>query len=667
MLRGYAFYLFLSVLPIPLIFFYPLIITVYLFVIVAVCFVFFRPILKPMLFLFLFVLFSSFVRYETLKKLDKNRNTVVEFKGIVLKQKNTRFNTEFRVFVPLMKTRKGELLSLCKVYTVKTPLFFNDLTGSILEITGILLKEKIYNNPFSSNYYYLLSNNRVFWVKVKDKRFIDNLKEVKLLRFRQFLTKDFSDYKVKQFLNAIVFGQKESLDFRFKERVKKLGIYHIFVLSGFHFGIFSFIIWIFLFFVPLRNRYKKLIVLLVLTVFLFLTAFSPPSLRVYLMILVYLVFGFDGIDLEPIDAIGIAGIIMLAFNPFNSLNPGFLMSFFASAGIVIAVRNKSAIYSFFIIPFAAFFVMMPFYLYLFNYIPFLAPLNNLIIIPFVVLLFWLLIFNLLTLGSLSWFLEWYVLKLISLLNCLPSLSLEVFPYLFIVLMSLFAVCYFFFKRNIKTFSILSLLILFFALLMPMRLNRDLICFFDSRLPQSVFINAGGENILINTGDSYFVSMCLKKELRFRGVEKIDILILESLNTRNIDRLENLCERFKVQAIVFRKDDLTVPYRYRLKWISRFFAVKKMIGVENGKKLKLNNDCGVEFLENGLRVAAKDKTICFCGKSIFSEDCDFIVLKRLKGNLTESKYKKILISGYCDFNKKNVYSIEKNGGFCIKLK
>ncbi|WP_201327992.1 ComEC/Rec2 family competence protein [Thermotomaculum hydrothermale] len=664
MLRDFSFYLFLLLLPVPLIFLKTLFVVAYLLIVFVLLYQFKRE--KFFLFFaFVLLLFaSSFQKYRYFKQLENFNGKVIECKGFVLKQRNSEFNSVLDIFIPVLKTRKGNIISFFRVFEVQTPLFYSDLRGSRVKITGILKKRKIYKNTFSSNYYYLLGENRLFYIKVKDKIFLKILSKGQIQKFRDFLFRDISNYRTKTFLSALVLGEKSSIDTGFKYKVKKLGIYHLFVLSGFHFGLFSLIFWIIVFFLPLRRRYKKVIVLLTLSFLLFIASFSSPSLRVYLMLVVYLVFEWDGINIKPLDAVGLAGIILLLINPFNVFNAGFLMSFLISGGIVISVREKSFFYSFLIIPFVAFSIMLPFCFYFFNYIPIFSPIYNLIIIPLIVFLFWIFVLNIFLSGMLGGFVQWYVFKLTGFLNFLPPFSFEVFPGFIVIVLSIVSIIVFFWKRDLKILFLNSAILILISIFIPKHLQKDSICFFDSGKPHCFLIFDRRESILVNTGDSNFISMCLKKELGFRGIKKLEWLILNDTGIRSIDRVEKLCEKIKIEKIVVPSKNLNFVIQQRLKWISSFFNIK-LIVVGKREVLKLSKNKALSFIENGLVLNIKDKKIAYFKENSEANGFDYLLIEKIKTINKKSQRGAIIIGN--DNYKKRIYFLEEKGSACFFLK
>ncbi len=232
MFRDFSFYFFLALLPVPFIFFFPLSVLFYIVLVFALFFYFSGQRILPFFFLLVTLFLSTAFQYHNTIKLENYSGNAVELKGVVLKQKNTKFNSTLEVFVPVLKTRDGKNLSYFRVFSVKTPYFYEDLTGKVVRLTAILSKNKIYRNSHYSNFYYLLSANKLFFLKVKDKVFIEQLRRINLLNLNNLFLKRIEDIQVKRFLSALILGKKESLEYNFREKVKKLGIYHLFVLSG---------------------------------------------------------------------------------------------------------------------------------------------------------------------------------------------------------------------------------------------------------------------------------------------------------------------------------------------------------------------------------------------------------------------------------------------------
>ena len=617
MLKGIAFEVFLILLLIPLSFFH-----FYFFILFSIVFVFFvfnQKWLKAIVIPLTLVLISTVLHVHILNKKRGLEGYVFNLKGVVLEQTNAYYTSTYAVLSPFVKDNKGKIILPFGVYVVKAPLSFKDHRGNFVIVRGILKSEKVYKNRFFSNWEYLVSTNKLFFLKVKQKEFIDFKKGIGVLNLDKMLFKHYSDFRVRTFLKSLFLGRKDCLERGLKERAKRLGIYHLFVFSGFHFGIFTLVILSILFPLPLRKRWKRAITLLLLTVFLFITSFSSPSLRVYLMFFIYFVFNFADIKIEPLEAIGIAGVMMLIINPFNALNVGFLMSFFASAGIVITAKRSGFFLSFITIPFVAFLILTPFYLEVFNYIPLFSPLVNIILLPFVVILFWVFVINLFFNGIITGFITLYTLKLLSLIESIKGVSFDVYPSIFLIFASFSTLILFFYLKKAKVLLINIVLILVALTMKPC--SGDFMCFLDSKKPYSSIVNSQNRCIVINTGDYYFASQILKKELGFRGVKEIGFVFSSAPNSRDLDKLEIVCNNVSVRTIVINRSWITPFVYYRLKWIEGFFKVRLVL-VESGESVDTGSVM-LSFLPHGVSVSAFDKKLCFSKRKQF-EKCNFFL-------------------------------------------
>ena len=116
-----------------------------------------------------------------------------------------------------------------------------------------------------------------------------------------------------------------------KDLLVKTGIYHFFVVSGLHVGIFSSFISSLLLFL-IRNR-KIALSFSILFVFIYGTmiGFSIPSLRACVVVSLFLFFDTLEYKQDPFNVLGLAGFILFLMDPISVLSWSFHLSF-VSAG-----------------------------------------------------------------------------------------------------------------------------------------------------------------------------------------------------------------------------------------------------------------------------------------------------------------------------------------------
>lgn len=139
-----------------------------------------------------------------------------------------------------------------------------------------------------------------------------------------------------EFLNATIIGDTSSLSEDTRQIFSATGVAHILALSGLHVGIISGIILIIL--SPLcligGRRARILITLILLWIYAIITGASPSVTRAVIMASAVGVGFMFGKRNFALNALCLAAILILLFNPRQIITPGFQMSFVAAAAII---------------------------------------------------------------------------------------------------------------------------------------------------------------------------------------------------------------------------------------------------------------------------------------------------------------------------------------------
>ncbi|MGH9535777.1 MAG: ComEC/Rec2 family competence protein [Terriglobales bacterium] len=138
-------------------------------------------------------------------------------------------------------------------------------------------------------------------------------------------------------LRGMLLGDNARLDRATRRDFQVDGIYHVLVVAGLHLGILAlFLIWL-LRGLRLRPQAASLGCLLVLAAYAWVIAGRTPTLRVLLMLTVYFAARYWYRERRPLNAVGVAGCVLLLWRPGDLFAPGFQLSFGAAvllAGIV---------------------------------------------------------------------------------------------------------------------------------------------------------------------------------------------------------------------------------------------------------------------------------------------------------------------------------------------
>lgn len=152
------------------------------------------------------------------------------------------------------------------------------------------------------------------------------------------------------FLSTMITGDSDMMDETTRKAFASAGVAHVLALSGTHIAIIASVISLFLLpftFFGMR-RIKWLITIVLLWGFAAFTGFSPSVTRSAIMASVVLFGLFLDRNRSGLNALCLAGILILCFNPVSLWQPGFQLSFAATAAILliapflydIPIKNK---------------------------------------------------------------------------------------------------------------------------------------------------------------------------------------------------------------------------------------------------------------------------------------------------------------------------------------
>ena len=214
---------------------------------------------------------------------------------------------------------------------------------------------------------------------------------------------DFSDYLGKKFYylwpgdkgvlaRGLILGGSQDFSDEVGGALKNSGTSHLTAVSGYNVAIITVILFNFL-----RFRSKKLAIGLtsvILLSFVFLTGLTPSVLRAALMGGAYLLAKILGRPKMTLHFLMLAGLILVLSNPFMLYNVGFLLSFAATYGLILAgnlttgiLKQKQGAIKVLLTTLGetviAQIFVMPILLYYFGKISTVAPISNILILPII--------------------------------------------------------------------------------------------------------------------------------------------------------------------------------------------------------------------------------------------------------------------------------------------
>jgi len=165
------------------------------------------------------------------------------------------------------------------------------------------------------------------------------------------------------------------------EKFRMTGVMHLLAVSGLHTGLILFSFY-YILSVFLKRNTSLLISLAAMSIYIIITGARPSAVRAGIMLSVMTIGSIMGERGNIYNSLCFAGILILAISPGLLFTPGFQLSFLALGGICyLSPLFKKYTGLPFAVSFSAVLGIAPVLAWNFFYIPFAAPVTNLLVVP----------------------------------------------------------------------------------------------------------------------------------------------------------------------------------------------------------------------------------------------------------------------------------------------
>ncbi len=407
----------------------------------------------------------------------------------------------------------------------------------------VLIKGNLYypkkNTIFNLfNYKEYLNNKKIYLLMKANSITIIKKNNNIFYKIKNNIYKKISNYKSKKYLKIFILGDKSDLD---KDIFNKLGIIHIFSLSGLHISLIVFLL--------KKIKCKNIIIYLFLLFFLFLTNFNVSTLRASLSFLFLNINNKYKLDISSLDRLIILACLFLIINPYYIYDLGYIFSFLISYSIIKFECNNIIKISL-----ITFITSLPLVINNNFSINFLSIIYNIVLIPIVSFIIYPL-----TIISMILPIDNILFNIVNLFEKLCSIleQIKVFTFSFSKIPLLLIIIYYlilFSRIKYKFFINIFMIIIFYFIGIYMIYPR--VYFIDVNQGDSALIRYKNKNILIDTGGRYNKEIYKDSILFFKsiGVKKIDYLIITHGDFDHMGETINLVNNFKVEKVIFNCGD-----------------------------------------------------------------------------------------------------------------
>ena len=196
--------------------------------------------------------------------------------------------------------------------------------------------------------------------------------------------------------STLVLGYKNNIDAEVKQAYMNAGAMHVLAVSGMHVGIVCSVLEMLMFLLGgrLASNLKRVVIVLLLWCYAFITGLSPSVLRATVMFSFLEVARLMRRDMSIYNTLAASAFLLLCINPDMLFKAGFQLSYAAVVGIVslqprivrllpISRKNKPLrwFWELTAVSIAAQISTLPFYLYYFERTPVYFWLSNVIVSP----------------------------------------------------------------------------------------------------------------------------------------------------------------------------------------------------------------------------------------------------------------------------------------------
>ena len=509
-------------------------------------------------------------------------NYTVLQKDSIYNQDNTQFTmtiTDYNLDGNKLSLDLKGQENLVGTYYISTKEELNNLQEQIkygveVELEGELKKPLNNTIPYAFNYQKYLLNKDIHYTlsisKITIKKEANFFYQIKNWVNQRITKIDSSGY-----MKAFILGDKNLILDDTYSNYQKIGITHLFALSGMHIGLFSAIL--LSLFKKFKDQIKYPIVIIILISYGFLVGYPSSILRCLTFFTLNTLNKLFNLKISSIKVLFLTIFVILLGNYHLLTDVGFIYSISSVGGLLLStefIKSDSKLLQALKLSIIAFFFTLPISLSNFYEVNIFSIIYNIFYIPYVSMIVYPLalisficpfiihIFNL----SIT-LLEWSssILNNITLGNLYLSFNqIEIIIYYTILLLAII-------KKKYILFSLLFILIII-DLQLPYFDSKAYIYFLDiGQGDSSLIISPYHKDvIMIDTGGivSYSKEEWMKREseymvsdnvitlLKALGIKKINLLVLSHGDADHAKEVTNILEEINIACVKINKGDLS---------------------------------------------------------------------------------------------------------------
>ena len=185
-------------------------------------------------------------------------------------------------------------------------------------------------------------------------------------------------------LAGLLLGERRSLPQEIDEGFRRAGVYHVLAVSGFNVALVASAVFLLARLIGLGRRTAAASAAAIVLAFGAVVGPQPSVVRAVVMAVLVLAAVLLDRDTDVLNSLAAAALLILAVRPGDLIDPGFQLSFAATAGIVLAPQPRHPVLGALAVSAAAQVAVLPITLWHFHQVSLVGLVANLVVVPLAV-------------------------------------------------------------------------------------------------------------------------------------------------------------------------------------------------------------------------------------------------------------------------------------------
>lgn len=444
--------------------------------------------------------------------------------------------------------------------------------GVSLRIKGELNEPENNTIPNTFNYKDYLNNRDIYYsLSISKIEILSNDIGI-IYKFKNLINDRISKIDSTGYMKAFILGDKSDIDSDTYTKYQKIGITHLFALSGMHVGLLSGIILMLL--KKFNDKSKYMIISIILVMYGYIVGYPSSIKRCILFFIINSINKVYKLEISSFKILLLVIFSLILYNYKIIYDIGFIYSVCTVLGIILCndfINHSNKIISSFRLSLVAFVVSLPISLCNFYEVNILSIIYNMVYVPLVSIIVYPLSLLSFIIPSLSYLFGLSV-KVLEVSSSFFS-SIRLFNiYLnfnIIQVLLYYSVTLLVFYKGKYKLSIVLVLIVILDMISPYLDSNGYIYFFDvGQGDSSLIISPYRKDvILIDTGgvtsyvseewmnrSEYYVSDNVISFMKSIGIKNIDLLILSHGDSDHANEVDNILKDINIRCLNVNQGD-----------------------------------------------------------------------------------------------------------------